>query len=249
MPNIEPGTVKREVSSMKKALGVLLVFCMLAALPFTLTACQEDTGAPSGGQLPTFESGDKWVWSYVMQGETSTLTEEIIGEERVEGRDCYVIDMSFDPVLSFSQDEGVSTVTSMKYWGDKATVIFEVKREMVGEYEGTPFTITVISSYSSWASLFPLELAKEVETTQTLIQYFDGTQTGEPAVSTQIYRVDSLEDVTVSAGTFSCWKLVIDDEAGNVLQIVWWSDEARTIVKSVDGNGNTVMELLSYSLS
>ncbi len=234
---------------MKKALTMLLVFCLLAATPFAFTACKGDGGEPSEGQLPSFESGDTWVWSYVMQGETTTLTEEVIGEERVEGRDCYVIDMSFDPVLSFPQEEGVSTITGMKYWGDKATAFYEVKSEISGNYDGTAFTMTMISSYSSWASLFPLELAKEVETEQTVTQYFGDTQSGEPTVSTQNYRVDNREDVTVTAGTFSCWKLVIDDGAGNVLQIVWWSDEAESIVKSTDGAGNTTMELLSYSVS
>ena len=42
--------------------------------------------------------------------------------------------------------------------------------------------------------------------------------------------------------------LIIDDGAGNIIQTVWWSDEVRSIVKSVDANGIIVMELLSYSL-
>jgi hypothetical protein len=234
---------------MKKLVIMPLIFCLLAAMPFTFTACKEDGGTPSGGQLPSFESGDTWVWSYAMQGETTTLTEEVIGEEKVEGRDCYILDMSFDPVLSFPQDEGVSTITGMTYWGDRATAFFEVKREMSGSYDGTDFTMTMISSYDPWASLFPLELGKEVETEQTVTQYFDGTQTGEPTVSTQKYRVDSQEDITVSAGTFSCWKLIIYDGEGNIIQTLWWSDEVKSMVKSVDGNGNTVMELLSYSVN
>jgi len=234
---------------MKKVLGVLLVFCLLAAVPFTFTACQEDEGAPSEGQLPAFEVGDTWVWSYVMQGTTYTLTEEILGEEEVLGRDCYVIDMSFDPALTFPQEEGETTITGMKYWGDKATGIYEVKREISGSYDGAIFTTGIVSSYSSWESPFPLEIGKEVETEQTTTQYVGDNQAGEPTVTTQRYSVDSQEDITVTAGTFSCWKLIIYDGAGNIIQILWWSDEAKTIVKSVDGNGNTVMELLSYSVS
>lgn len=239
---------------MRKVLGVLLVTCLLAVLPFTLTACRGDggnggNGTPAEGQLPSFEVGDEWVWSYVMYGTTYTLTEEIIGEERAEGRDCYVTDMSFDPLLTFTQAEGVSTITGMTYWGDKATGIYEVKREMSGSYNGEDFTITMISTYSSWASLFPLEIGKEIETEQTITQYMGDNQTGEPAVTAQKYRVDIQEEVTVSAGTFSCWKLIIYDGEGNITQTVWWSDEARTIVKSADADGNTLMELLSYSVS
>ena len=236
---------------MKKALTGLLVLCLLAAAPFAFTACGggDGDGTPSGGQLPDIEVGDTWVFSYMMQGADSTLTEEIVGEERVEDRDCYVIDMSFDPPLSFPQGGGVSTITGMTYWGDKATCLYEVKQEMVGDYNGEPFTITITYAYSPWAPLFPLELGEEVETEQTVTQYYDGTQTGEPIVVTLRYRVDSQEAVTVSAGTFDCWRLVIDDGEGNIIQVVWWSDEAKTMVKSTDGFGKTLMELLSYSVS
>jgi hypothetical protein len=239
---------------MKRVIAVLLVGCLLAALPFTVTACKDDgdnggNGTPSGGKLPDYEVGDTWVWDYVMYGTNYTLTEEIIGEETVEGRDCYVTDMSFDPVLSFPQAEGESTITGMTYWGDKATGIFEVKREMSGNYNGEAFTLTMVSDYSSWESIFPLEIGREVETEQTTTQYMGDTQAGEPTVIAQRYKVNSQEEITVSAGTFDCWKITIYDGAGSVLQVVWWSDEARTIVKSTDGVGNTIMELLSYSVS
>jgi hypothetical protein len=184
-----------------------------------------------------------------MYGTTYTLTEEIIGEEKVEGRDCYVIDMSFDPLLTFAQIEGESTITSMKYWADKATGIYEVKREMLGDYNEETFTLALISDYSSWESPFPLEIGKEVETEQTITQYYNDIQSGEPTVTTIKYAVDSREDVTVSAGTFECWKMTLYDGAGDILQVVWWSGEAKTIIKSAGGEGTVIMELLSYSVS
>jgi hypothetical protein len=247
-PKIEPVEGEKEVSFMKKVLTVLLVGCLLAALPLAFTACQGGAEAPSEG-VPRLEVGDQWVWSYTMYGTTYTLTEEVFGEERVEGRDCYVIDMSFDPLLTFAQIEGESTITSMKYWADKATGIYEVKREMLGDYNEETFTLTMISDYSSWESPFPLEIGKEVDTEQTVTQYYDDTQTGEPTVTTIKYEVNSREDVTVSAGTFDCWRMTLYDGSGDILQIIWWSDEARTIVKSTDGEGTTIMELLSYSVS
>jgi hypothetical protein len=69
-------------------------------------------------------------------------------EETVDGRDCYVIDMEFDPVISYTQDGGVSTVTSMRYWGDKATGLNQVKMETSGTYNETAFTMTTTCSYS-----------------------------------------------------------------------------------------------------
>lgn len=233
---------------MKKVLAVLLVCCLLAVLPLAFTACQGGAEAPAEG-VPSHEMGDQWVWSYTMYGTTYTLTEEVIGEERVEGRDCYVINMSFDPLLTFAQVDGESTITGMKYWADKASGIYEVKREMLGEYNEEAFTLTMIFDYSSWESIFPLEVGKEVEAEQTVTQYYGDTQAGDPIVSVQKYEVNGQEDVTVSAGTFSCWKITIYDGEGDILQIIWWSDEARTIVKSTGGEGTIIMELLSYSVS
>ena len=80
---------------MKEVLGVLLVLCLLATTSLLFPACQEK----KEGQLPTWEVGDQWVWSYEMEGMAYTITEEITGEETVEGRVCYVIDMSFDHIF------------------------------------------------------------------------------------------------------------------------------------------------------
>jgi hypothetical protein len=243
---------KKGENAMKKALGVLLVGCLLAALPFAFVACGGDGGgggATTEGQLPTFETGDIWTWHYTVQGMDSVLTEEVIGEEEMEGRDCYVLDMSFEPPLTFAEAEGESTITGMTYWGDKATAFYEVKRDMMGSYNGTDFTLSLVSSYSSWESLFPLEVGKEVETEQTMTQYYDGTQSGGPAVTAERFVVESRETLTVSAGTFDCFKIVIYDGEGAILQIVWWSDEAKSMARSDDGDGNTLMEMLSYSVS
>jgi hypothetical protein len=196
---------------MKKALGVLLVGCLLAALPFALVACGGDGGADGGaateGQLPTFEMGDTWVFSYMVGGADSTLTEEVIGEEEMGGRECYVLDMTFDPPLTYAQTEGESIVTGMTYWGDKATAFCEVT------------------------------------------QYYNDSQIGAPIVSAERFVVESREVVSVTAGTFDCFKIVIYGGDDAVMQIVWWSDEVESMVKSDDGDGNTIMELLSYSVS
>jgi hypothetical protein len=106
-----------------------------------------------------------------------------------------------------------------------------------------------IYSYDPWASLFPLEIGKEVETESTITQYFDGSQTGEPMVTTEKYRVDSKEDVTVAAGTFSCWKMIMSDGASNVTGTTWYSDKVKSMVKSIDAAGNIMMELQSCSVS
>ena len=231
---------------MKKALSVLLVFSLLAATSFLLPACQEEE---PGGQLPVLQVGDKWVWSFVMEETDYTLTEEVTGEEMVEGRDCYAIDMSFDPVISYTHDDVVYTTTSMTHWMDKVTGLLGVKTDTSIAGNGQTFTSSEIYSYDSWVSIFPLEIGKEVESEKTTTQYSNGSQMGAPVVVTEKYLVDSKEDVTVTAGTFHCWKIIMYDGAGNFTQNMWWSDEAKTIVKMIDTEHNATMELKSYSVS
>jgi len=197
------------------------------------------------GRLPTWEIGDKWVWSYGMDETTYTLTEEIIGEEMVDGRDCYVIDMSFDPLLSYTHS-AVRTITSMRCWQDRATVLYRVKMKSSGTYDGTDFTSTEAYSYNPWASIFPLEIGKEVETEKTTTQYYDSDQAGEPMVTTEKYRVDKIEDVTVAAGTFSCWKIMIYDGDGNITQTILYSDTVKIMVAMAAVDGST-MELQSFT--
>ena len=184
-----------------------------------------------------------------MDGTTSTLTEEITGEATVEGRVCYVIDMSFDPVMSWPQGDMECTISSMKYWSDKATGLLGVKHETSTTCNGQVYTSGENYCYDPWTSLFPLEVGKEVETEKTTTQYSDGEQTGDPVVSTERYTVVSKENVTVTAGTFSCWKISIYDSALDTTQTMWWSDEAKTMVKMTDADGNTTMELQSYSIN
>jgi hypothetical protein len=236
---------------MKKILGVLLVSSLLMAISSFLPSCQkqeEETKVPEG-QLPTLQVGDGWVWSYVMNGTTYNLTEEVTGIETVAGRDCYVIRMSFDPAITQTHDSVTYTVTDMKYWADKASALLGVKTETTVTGGGQTFTSSEIYSYEPWMSLFPLEIGKLVEAEKTTTQYSGDTQVSEPSITTEKYVMDSKEDVTVPAGTFSCWKIFMYDGAGNIITTFWYSDQIKSGVKSTDANGNTMMELKSYSVS
>ncbi len=235
---------------MKRVLGVLLVLCLLATTSLLLPACQEgeEEEEEEEGQLPTIQVGDRWVWSYRVDGTTATLSEEVTGEETVEGRVCYVMDMLFDPLMSSTHEGVVYTTTGMKYWGDKATGLLGVKMEWTTADNGQVTTSSMTYSYSPWASLFPLEVGREVETEKTTTQYSEGEPYGDPVVSTEKYTVVSKEDVNVTAGTFSCWKITYYDSALDTTQTMWWSDEAKTMVKSTDEDGKTIMELQSYSV-
>jgi hypothetical protein len=71
---------------------------------------------------------------------------------------------------------------------------------------------------------------------------------GEPVVTTEKYVVEGKEEVTVAAGTFMCWKIVIYDGDGNVTVTMYYSDMVKSSVKMMSADG-VAMELKSYSVS
>jgi len=232
---------------MKKVLGVILALFLIVTASLVFSACQEDKEPE--GQLPVLQVGDQWVWQYEMEGKSYTLTEEVIGEENVEGRDCYVIEMAFDPVMTSTHEGVVYTTVGMRYWSDKATGLLGVKHEYTTATNELTYTSCMMYSYNPWTSLFPLKVDKEVELEKTATNYFENEQYGEPEVATERYAVVGREDITVAAGTFSCWEITYYDSSSGFTQIMLWSDEVKTMIKSVDQDGNIIMELQSYSVS
>lgn len=231
---------------MRRVLGTSLFCCLLVFTLIFLPACQN--GEEQEGQLPDWQVGDNWTWSHLMDGTTTILTEEIVDEETVEGRACYVFDMVFDPEMSYTYSDMECTVTDMQYWGDKANALLGVKQEYSVTCNGYVSASIETYSYSPWTSLFPLEIGKEVEMEKTTTRYSAGEQIGDPVVTTESYDVVGKEDITVAAGTFSCWKITIYDSAIGDTRTMWYSDEVKSVVKMTDADGNTLMELQSYSV-
>lgn len=232
---------------------VLIIILMLVgvaavAAGLTIWLTGEPAEEAEEGASPTIHMGDQWVWSYVMDGTSYTMAEEIIGEETVDGRDCYIVDMLFDPAMTWTHDEVTCTTTSMKTWTDKATHFGGVKMEILYDCDGEVYTWVEAYSYDPWTSLFPLEVGKEVEWELTTTQYWNDGQVGDPTVITEKYEVVSTEDITATAGTFSCFKIVMYNGEGSITGNFWYSDTVKTVVKSTDADGNTLMELLSYSV-
>jgi hypothetical protein len=243
---------------MKKMLQVLAVFSLIAAISFLFPACggggveeteeTEEVGGAPEGQLPIYQVGDTWSWDYDMMGETRTMTESVTGSEIVEGRDCYVINMAFDPVMSSTHDGEVYTVTRITYWADKLSGLIGDKQEMEVTGGGQTFITTETYVYDPWIELFPLEIGKTLETELTTSQTSHGVPMGEPVVSTEKYVVEGKEEITVAAGTFMCWKIVIYDGDGNVMVTIYYSDLVKSSVKMSSYDG-VAMELKSYSVS
>lgn len=227
---------------MKKAIILPIIIALLVAVP--LAGCAEE----KEGVLPHYAVGNYWTYRWVQDAAEYTLTQEVTGEEVVEGKNCYAMDWTYEPPMG-----GMST---MNYWVDKETLSLLSKMQFSGEHEGQPYTWTAIYSYELLeGSYWPLEVGKEfmMEGTETTTITVDDEVVSSGTITrTSIFKVEKKEEIEVPAGRFNCFKVVITDEDENLLYVGWYSDKAKSEVKSIaydeDGNATYTMELKSYSV-
>lgn len=191
-----------------------------------------------GGEI---RIGSQWVFQ-IYDGFVYTLTNKVTAIETIGGRDCYVLDATFDPpYMGYASDA--------KYWVDKTTME-TVRIQMSGEYMGYPYLMGATATYQYPEAEPTREVGKEytvIETTVTTITALGETQT-ENETETYIVKIEKMEKVTMPAGTFTCFKIVEYFENGDLSRTNWYSDKAKISVKRIlHGTGET-MKLVSYSL-
>ncbi len=216
----------------------ILVYVLIVTIAAAITLVLSDGGTKA--ELPTYNIGDEWVYRST-NDITYTLHYKVTAEETLDDEDSYVIETSYDPPFSgINSDE---TTWVKKGTGDT------MKEQMLGKYTGFLFTRTHTYSYQySGAEKWPIEVGKEysVTRTQTYIittPYQTGTET-----KTSTVKVEKMEDVTVPAGTFTCFKEVYYDEDGNVWFTLWHSDDVKRYVKTINNETGETTELVSYSI-
>ena len=193
------------------------------------TITPEATVTGKEGALPVLSVGDKWVMKTVSGGNEFTATTEVIGEETADGKDCYIAAISMDPY-------------SGKEWVDKTT-LFPVKDETSGA--------TITYSYQFTGDmLYPLQMNKECQVVQTTTTTVKATGESNTETNTYIYKVEDIEQITVPAGTFNCFKIVMYDKDGTPVATKWESDETKMyMVKGITSENGVTAELVSYSVS
>ena len=203
---------------------------------------------PKEGGLPAVKIGDQWVYDAINDdGERYTATWTVSGEDEEGDEDSFVVQVSFVPPLSGPTGAIASAQARM----DKTSHLL-VEMQIEGEVGGVPASIVQRVTYEfSPVSLWPLEAGKEVavaETTTIISQV--GTE--EPDVATEtktsMYKVESVEGITVKAGTFECYRIEDYDQNGERLSTKWHSDKVKTDVKTVDYKTGETTELISYSV-
>lgn len=228
-PNMEMVQMRRGI-----LFGVILVSALIAAITAIVALIPtEETVEP-----PTLHVGDEWVYR-VTDDNVYTFHYEVIAEETVDNRDCYVFELTCTPPY-LSSLGGLLSGENM--WVEKGTG-FSIKEQISGEYMGTPFIKTLTYTYHSGPEdMWPLKVGKEVTVTATVIE--NSTFTDHPISRTETgtVKVEKREDITVPAGTFTCFKMVHYDEYGNVTGTRWYSERVKYWVKMEE------TELVSYSI-
>ncbi|MFC2000832.1 hypothetical protein ACFLXE_08810 [Chloroflexota bacterium] len=238
---------------------IIHTLLILVLVAITVVGCGSSGGEENEileGSLPTLEVGDQWVCRQVQEGYEYVYTLKVIGKDIIRGRRCYVFEMGSDDPLPMSLGN-----TSGEFYGelnfalDKETYQ-EAAVMMAGTLTGEGFSIDLAAEeYSSYtfpdAFYWPLEVGKEstvVVTESTSITALGQTQTNEEE-RTEVRIVESIEDITVAAGTFRCFKVIVLDEEGKKLRTYWYSDKVRWEVKSINHEDGQIDELISYSSS
>ena len=212
----------------------------------TLTPSPTPTPTPTvtEGALPILNTGDKWVSRFVSEGIEYTMTMEVTGEDVTDGKDCYVCEISLAPPIALGMDKMASRI-------DKET-LETVRMEGSGIYNGMPLEIRSSYSQQFTEPPFPLVVGKEwevVEAENTTTTAMGQTNT-ETETNINRHKVEKMEQITVPAGTFRCFKIVQYDKNGNPINTSWVSDETKLIsVKEADHETGEVFELVSYSVS
>ncbi len=218
---------------MKKYILVSLVAGVVLTA-FTFTAC-----ANKSGSLPTLSVGDKWVTKGIAPFLVSSTTLEVTGEEVIESKDLYVMRQTTE----LDTGGGPFTTLSGVMKVDKSTGEMVSIQNSLLSGEGV-WAMTLSYEFPG-AHRFPLKVGKEYKVVMTSTSNLSGRTVVETENLT--YRVETIENMTVAAGTFRCFKIVRYDEKGNTFTS-WYSDEVKSMVKTVFNDELYPAELVSYSV-
>lgn len=191
------------------------------------------------GALPTLHIGDQWVYRMMDEGVAYTRTETITGEERVDGKDCYVVQVIYDP-------EWGGWIPERTEWWEKATGDM-LRWQFSAEPNGA--TVNRTWSYSrtkTGSPNWPIAVGNEFTQTTTIDKTdvkLGKTYTSRAEFTSRV-KVEVKETITTSAGDFRCFKIVIY-QGGKAISEGWYSDKVKNVVKWKSLTTEDGAELLS----
>ena len=222
-----------------RKLALVSLSLLLSLFISSSSALGEETTYRSSsiqGELPTYEVGDQWVAKLTLRKLEYIFTQKVI-----EKNDCYIFKTLCEPPFM-----GIVNVTDEI--PKNIPVFFPTRTEGTGR-EGFEGVIECSYEFPD-VPFWPLEVGKEVKVIKTVkaTTTWGGKKSVENEKNTYIYKVEAMEEISVPAGTFNCFKITQSDEEGKTLQTDWYSDKVKVEIKTIEHEIGATLELISYHL-
>lgn len=211
---------------------------------------------PPVAWAPILEIGDSWTLALTSNEANYNLIMTVTGKETVNNVSCYAVNLVFEPEIPLTKK---ALSNQMTWWLDNSTLYLMKGKGKVRAYGYEDLTFVDEHFYTFQGEPFLTVGNEHNETDNREINVYAPPPTkirmwrDETTTTTRI-KVEAVENITVPAGTFSCYKIVTYDETGqNILSIRWFSMKAKTAVRTENYEAGEfeifeTAELLSYSV-
>jgi len=201
--------------------GVAIVGCGGGTLTGTLTPTP-----------PTLSDGDVFEYLVTCGSDVTTYTMTVNGSEAIDNVDCYRIDVDMEPPAQRITIAGNSTVVSGDMWVSKDTLLLMRKLPVAlvqhPDYGQITAITTLNYSYTISAG-WPWSVGRDWAYIADV-----NSSTGQHYVLNNSVEIIAIEDISVPAGNFSCYRLEHSNQQGNITLIEWWTDDLGLFVKMLD---------------
>jgi len=211
-------------------------------------------GGPPPEGVPTWTVGDYWVMdcSYANPGgkteqDTSVLTVTMVGEEPVGDEACYHCAGVFEPAATRDASDMPLTlhIETADIWTSEDYLVYLKLSSAIAELPGLPSTVTwtLTGDYG-----YPFEGKAWSGSVRVVAGVLD-------EITDLEFKVLGEETITVPAGTFDCWHIVVYEPTSPDTYVnEYWinTDEVKSVVKEVEASlwaGVETRELSSYSVA
>lgn len=239
----------------------ILVIACVCLLLFFLASCNNSddnlTSTGEDGQLVELSIGDTWTWGAAEGPEQRIVTQEVVDHAIVEGTPCYVIHNSMSPSPPGLIDGFITKISSETL--DPITMLAKWKTNGGRIEEGSLEEESSSTSYVYSEPPYPLTVGKTWDVSETEVTKADWRENALTFEDSSRYLVEQIEEITVPAGTFRCFKIIVYRHGSDSpSDIKWLSAETKYfLVKGISLNSGEPgsesyvppMELNSYSVS
>jgi predicted small lipoprotein YifL len=223
----------------------------------SFTVSEEGPGPGPGPEegVPVWHVDDTWVMecSYANPGgkteqDTSTLTITVVGEEAVGDEDCYKASGVFEPAATRDAADMPLTlhIETADIWTSKDKLVYMKMSSAIAELPGMPSTVTwTLTGDYGWPFTEGKTWSGSVRVVAGVLDIITDLE----------FKVLGVETITVPAGTFDCWHLVVSESGspGTYVNEYWINtDDVKSVVKEVEASlwaGVETRELTSYSVA